>query len=305
MKKFGRKNFTTKLLMAVLLIAAALCVTACGEEAETPTEELVEASSVESSSDEPGTQDSTEEESQPAEETEGSEGEDSQPAEEEEEEEEAVISWIFSDMPIAAYEVTGLGVGRFDESAGIPYLKDDEEAEMYVEVSDPDDADADVTSLTNPFVKLTPGENTFVIFCMQEDEEEGYISTTAIQSPSGSGQWEAVRYSCLEGYIEMVNFSLLTREDADTYDEETYGGSVYGSIDYWMKWICFSEIYHPDVPQNDAIYVINGMAFSDEDDMDDVLAGMVETFERLGATSVKEIPIEEALERCNVVVSEE
>lgn len=304
MKKFGRKNFTTKLLMAVLLIATVLCVTACGEDAETPTEELVEASSVESSSDEPGTQDSTEEESQPAEETEGSEGEDSQPAEEEEEE-EAVISWIFSDMPVAAYEVTGLGVGRFDESAGIPYLKDDEEAEMYVEVSDPEDADADVTYFTNLFVKLTPGENPFVIFCMQGDEEDGYISTTAIQSPSESGQWEAVEYSCLDGYIEMVNFSLLTRRDADTYDEETYGGSFYGLIDYWMKWICFSEIYHPDAPQNDAIYVINGMAFSDEDDMDDVLAGMVETFERLGTTSVKEIPVEEALERCNVVVSKE
>ncbi|MBD5460081.1 MAG: hypothetical protein HDR26_03940 [Lachnospiraceae bacterium] len=143
---------------------------------------------------------------------------------------------------------------------------------------------------------------------MQGDEEEVYISTTAIQSPSGSGQWEAVRYSCLDGYIEMVNFSLLTRQDADTYDEETYGGRFYGLIDYWMKWICFSEIYHPDAPQNDAIYVIDAIAFSYEgvqDDMDDVLAGMVETFERLGATSVEEIPVEEALERCNVVVSEE
>lgn len=304
MKKFGRKNFTQKLSMTVMLIAAALCVTACGEEAETSTEELVEASSVESSSDESGAQDSTEEKSQPAEETEGSEEEDSQSAEDEEE--EAVISWIFSDMPIAAYEVTGLGVGRFDESAGIPYLKDDEEAGMCVEVSDPDDAD--VTYFTNPFVKLTPGENPFVIFCMQGDEEGLYISTTAIQSPSGSGQWEAVEYSCLDGYIEMVNFSLLTRRDADTYDEETYGGSFYGLIDYWMKWICFSEIYHPDAPQNDAIYVINAIAYSYEggqDDMDDVLAGMVESFERLGATSVKEIPVEEALERCNVVVSEE
>lgn len=240
--------------------------------------------------------------SQSAEETEGSEGEDSQPVEEAEE--EVSYSYIFSNMPVAAYEITGLGVGRFESV---------NEEEIYVDALFGDGG----FYYDDPFVRLTPGENTFVLFCtylMYEVNEEGYYSRisdiTTIHSPSGSSQWEAIEYQCLLGlYYTFGDYSALYRMDANTYgyNEETYGGrinSVFFADDKKAK---FDEIYHPDSPQNDAIYVVELKTYPDQvgyEDIDTVLAALINTFELHGATSVKEIPVEEALERCNVVVSE-
>ena len=255
----------------------------------------------ESPSDESGAQDVAEEDSQPVEGTEGSEGENSQPAEEAEE--EAIVSYIFSDMPVTAYEVTGLGVGRFESV---------NEGEVYDELDD--------MYLNSPFVRLTPGENTFVVFCTHvmygnEDGHDVRLSEdTTIHSPSGSSQWEAITYTCLPSSFKTLgDFSVLYRMDTNTeyttyaYSEETSGGGFNSAFYPNEEHVTFAEIYHPDSLQNDAIYVVRletylGSISSSE--IDTVLARLIKTFEDLGATSVKEIPVEEALERCNVVVSE-
>lgn len=284
-----------KILTTALLLTAALSVAACGKEAETPTDLPTESPPVQSQSTETETPDSTEEDFQSAEGTEDSAGAASQPAEEAEE--EASVSYIFSDIPIAAYEVTGLGVGRFESFYNENYV-------------DKNGDDYDIFH----FVRVTPGENTFILFCMQGDEDTDYsVSTATIHSPSGSGQWEAVTYTYLDALIDPVpeGFSILTRRDAEDYytygyGEETYGGSFYSLVDPWLAWIRFAEIYHPDAPQEDAIYAIDVITFSYEEDYDEnneVLARMVDAFEYLGAT-LNEIPVEEALERSNIMVSE-
>lgn len=98
------------------------------------------------------------------------------------------------------------------------------------------------------------------------------------------------------------------KSDYYVYDEETYDGRTESLVDPWLNWIRFAEIYHSDAQKDDTIYVIEVEASGSEEDgydqMDNVLASMIMTFEELGATNVKEISVEEALERCNVVVSE-
>lgn len=235
----------------------------------------------------------------------GTEGEKSQSVGEAEE--EASISYIFSHMPVAAYEVTGLGVGRFESVY---------EEEFYFEEYN--------EYFSGPLVRLTPGENTFIIFCIPGDVDtvwtesiwgDGYgwdspIGAT-IHSPSGSGQWEAITYTCSDGVIpDIEGFSKFMREDTSdyyVYNEETYDGRIFSLVDPWLKWIRFAEIYHPDAQQNDAIFAIEVEAYPDSEDyeeVDDVLARMINAFEDLGATNVMEIPVEKALEKCNVVVSE-
>lgn len=193
--------------------------------------------------------------------------------------------------------MTGLGVGRFESFYNENYV----------------DRNGDDFGVLQ-FVRVTPGENTFILFCMQGDENEDYsVSTTTIHSPSGSGQWEAVTYSYLDVLIDPVpeGFSILTRKDTEDfyayhYGEETYGGSFFSLVDPWLAWIRFAEIYHPDVPQEDAIYVIDVITFSYEEDYDEnneVLARMADAFKYLGAT-LNEISVEEALKRSNAVVSE-
>lgn len=111
----------------------------------------------------------------------------------------------------------------------------------------------------------------------------------------------------------LEGFSKLTRGDTgddncNNYSEETYDGHIYSLVDPWLDGLQFAEIYHPDAQQDDAIYVIEVMAFPGTEDygeVDIVLAGMIRAFDSLGATAVKEIPVEEALKRCNVVVSED
>lgn len=174
-----------------------------------------------------------------------------------------------------------------------------------------------------PLVRLTPGENTFVIFCIPGDaettwREDGAYSTVGanIHSPSGSSQWEAITYFSSDSSQETEGFALLERRDTNNseydtyaYDEETFDGRTFSLNDPWMKWIRFAEIYHPDAQQDDTIYAIEVMAyppeFGDYEEIDIVLERLVNTFEDLGATNVQEIFVEEALKRFHIIVSEE
>lgn len=270
----------SKKLVSVLLLTTMMFVTACGKGTENDADVPAGSPSVESPSD--STQSAGAE-------AEGSAGETSQPAEEAE---AASYSYIFSDMPVAAYEVTGLGVGRFESVHNETVISED-------------GTDYGII----PFVRLTPGENTFILFCMLGDQNEN-MSVATIRSSSESGQWEAITYSCLDGPISPMpeGFSPLTRKETDNYvyDERTYGGSFDSWNEWYPEYIRFAEIYHPDAPQEDAIYVVNVVRFldfEDFDEMDEILAGIIETFDYLGAT-INEIPVEEALERSNIAVSE-
>ena len=296
-------------IVAVVSIGAFVATRIASSSAEpqevSTIEDVNNQEETEYPSDESGPQDMAKEDSQSVEGVEGTEGEDSQPAEE-----EAPISYIFSDMPLAAYEVTGLGVGRFESVY---------EEEIWVQYGDEPEAGY---YFNGPLVRLTPGENTFVIFCIPGDVEltlyeNGYFEAigAAIHSPSGSSQWEAITYH-VESYApEVEGFSKLERIDASSdyadsyvYDEEIGDGRIRSIIDPNMTWIQFAEIYHPDTQQNDAIYAIEAYGYPgatlEHLQIDGILAHVVNVFEELGATSVKEIPVEEALKKCNVAVSE-
>ena len=250
----------------------------------------------------------SEEDSQFAEETEGSEGEDSQQDEEVEEKVSFPYSYIFSDMPIAAYEITGLGVGRFESvNEEMIYIKEDDT--LYFEGED----EGGYNFGNYPFIRVTPGENTFVLFCMQGDEgRDMYQSETTIHSPSGSSQWEAIRYRSESYGYRFRDLTDIVRDKKPSSEEE-YDGSVYSYFFPFMKMLAFDEIYHPDSPQDDTIYVIEVNVYPDDvvsawsasyDGIDDYLAELINVFEELGATDVKEISVEEALERYNIMVSE-
>ena len=254
--------------------------------------------------EEPEASDAPEGDSQSAEGTEGSEGEDSQSDEEAEEEVSFSYSYIFSDMPIAAYEVTGLGVGRFESvNEEMIYFKGDT---IYFEGED----EGGYCFGNYPFIRRTPGENTFVLFCMQGDEEGmlNMLSATTIHSPSGSSQWEAITYTSEPYSYTFGSFSSITRA-RNPFNEEKYDRSLCSYFDPVSTIFGFAEIYHPDSPQDDTIYVIevneHAYAVSEGyDEIDKILARMVNVFEELGATDVKEIPVEEALAKYNVVISE-
>ena len=215
--------------------------------------------------------------------------------EEEGEEEETSYSFIFSEMPVAAYKVTGLGVGR-SESVN--------EEEILVEVEWEDDY-----YVNPPLIRLTPGENTFILFCMLGDDAGEYsISSSTIHSPSGSEQWSAITYTCLDIYFpDQEGFSRITRQDTDDYyiyNEETYGGSFFSLIDPWLDWLRFAEIYHPD--QDDSIFVIDVAPVPyDEnyDDIDGMISGMIKAFNALGGT-LEEISVEEAVKEYNIEISQ-
>lgn len=285
-----KKVIATGLMLTVMLSASA-----CGKEPSgasgTAVDTPVESSTVESQPTEEETKDLAEGDSQSTEEGTESTAEESQPIEE-----EADYSYIFSDMPIAAYEVTGLGVGL--------------DAEVYTEnIIDPEDGyDFGVV----PLVKLD-SSNTFVIFCLLgTQDEESYISTATIHSPSGSSPWEANEYTCSDGMIPEVEGYTCGSPCLMKYgynnDEEDWDGCFESLIDPWTEYIRFAEIYHPDAPQEDTIYVIEALAWIGDEDYDEpeeVTAAMVSIFEHIGATNVQEIPVEEALERFNIIVSEE
>lgn len=284
-----------------------------GDGQDTPVEELLADERSENLPDqiidqeEPEVSEAPKEDSQSAEETEGSEGEDAQSDEEAEEEVSFPYSYIFSDMPVAAYEITGLGVGRFESvNEEMIYFKGET---IYFEGED----EGGYNFGNYPFIRLTPGENTFVLFCMQGDEEGVMdMSAATIHSPSGSSQWEAITYTSEPMGYTFGDFTNIERA-RNPFNEEKHDGSVYSYFIPFMEMFAFAEIYHPDSPQDDTIYVIGVNVYSDDvvsswsesyDEIDDYLARLINTFEGLGATDVKEISVEEALERCNVVVSE-
>ena len=130
-------------------------------------------------------------------------------------------------MPVAAYEVTGLGIGRFES--------------VYEEhIIDEDGYDNGII----PLIRLTPGENTFVLFCIPGDPDEvvtgdwdslwAYVSLATIHSPSGSGLWEATTYTSRDMYIpETEGFSSFTRAETG-YNEETYDAHIDTLLDVWL-----------------------------------------------------------------------
>lgn len=294
-----------KVLMAGLMLTVMLTASACGKDSgedsgtveETPVESsAVEIQPIEEEAEDPAVEDTqsveeetqpTEEETQPIEEeAEGSTGEDAQSAEEETEtpaEQEAATnasaSYIFSEMPVKVFEVTGLGVG-------------------------PDVATEERTSggYTASLVRQTPGENTFVLYCFYGGDEyyNGAVDgdpIATVHSPSGKSQWSGNCYTCTGG-LEIEKY----------YGEisEGQGGVFIGMVDPWHQYIMFSEIFHADAAQPDTIYVIEALTSVGSGEFevaDNVIAEIVTSFEVRGAT-VREISVEEALARDNIVVSE-
>lgn len=272
-----------KMLMTGLLVATALSLSACGKDSGT--------------GDDTGTLESSPAESQPAEEE--SEGETeavSQSAEDSAEEEAAddSASYIFTEMPIAAYEVTGLKVGPDETFYDEPIEED----------------------FKIPFVEL--GDNTFILYCLpggdQADENgdgdgNGISRLAAIQSPSGSGSWEAHTYTTGDYSDEYVpegysRFSRYEYEEYGDFTEETYDGRFSSWVDPWLNYIRFCEISHPDALQADTIYAIEIATISEADkDQEAMLSAVTAAFEEGGAT-LSEILVEDALARNNIVVSE-
>lgn len=280
-----------KILMAGLMAAVVLSASACGKDsgaasgntASTPVKSPVA-------------------DSQPTEipqsaeaETQESAGESPQSAEEPAEEVSA--NYIFSEMPIAAFEITGWGA-----APDIP---------VYAEhVFDPEDG-YDYGVL--PYVQLTPSENTFVLYCFSggDDSSNGAkygVSLTTIHSPSGSSPWEGNYYSCLDGGISLVPEGWVWIEKYYGEFSEENGGEFISLVDPWTKYIRFSEIFHRDAPQPDTIYAIEVETFigsQDEYEVEEnVVSAMVAAFEERGAT-VQEISVEDAIARDNIIVSEE
>lgn len=279
-----------KKLMTGLLAAAVLSLSACGKDSGAVDETGAdESSSTESQVTEEETEKGrkgTEDAAQSTEESE--ESEDSS----EEETADNSVSYIFTETPIAAYEVTGLKVGP-DESFYDEPLED---------------------GFKIPFVELE--DHTFILYCLpggdQADEKgegsgAGISRLAAIQSPSGSSPWEAHTYSTGDYSDESVpeGYSRLSRQEYEgDFTEETNGGRFNSLVDPWLNYIRFSEIFYPDAPQTDAIYVIEIVAISEVDkDEETVLSAVLAAFEEGGATLSK-IPVEDALVRNNIVVLE-
>lgn len=258
-----------KIPAAVLLLAMLLSLASCG------------GGSAGGETKDPGG-----EASQPvggAEQTKAPEGDGPQPTEGPE---TAEPRYIFSDRPVAAFEVTGLDLHSIYDG---PYT------------------DVEGYSYDLPIVKLTPGENPFIIFCMPgEDEGDFTVSAAAIHSPAGSGQWEGRLYRCFDTIVDPVpeGYTLLERPDY-IYTEADYGGEFDSLLDEWLDWIMFTELYHPDAAQDDSIYVIEVIPHSfDEafDTFDECLVELVNSFDLLGAAATQ-ISVDEALARCRIEVS--
>ena len=264
-----------KLLAAVLLLAMLLSLASCGGgttgggETNTPS----------GTTSQPTQGAGGETTSQP---TQGTET--PQPAGE-----PAAVNFIFSARPAAAYEVTGLDLKNVYEGNYIDKAGDD----------------------FGPihFVKLTPGENSFILFCIYSDDESMLHSGAAIHSPAGSGQWEGKTYSCFDTIIDNLpeGYTLLEKNFWDgeyVFNEAEVGGEYYSTLDVWLNWIQFAELYHPDAVRDDSIYVIDVIPYSFDEKFDTVeecLVELVKTLADLGAAAT-EIPVDEALARCHVEV---
>ena len=263
-----------RIISAVLLLAMLLSVTSCGGGPAAGGE----------------TKDPGGEASRPAggtEQTKDPEGDGSQPSEEP----AAAASFIFSDRPVAALEVTGLDLKNVYEGNYIDKAGDD----------------------FGPihFVKLTPGENSFILFCIYSDDESMLHSGATIHSPAGNSQWEGKTYSCFDTIIDNLpeGYTLLEKNFWDgeyVFNEAQDGGEYYSTLDVWLNWIQFAQLYHPDAAQDDSIYVIDVIPYSFDEKFDTVeecLGSLVKTFAELGA-SATEIDVDEALARCRVEVSQ-
>ena len=259
---------------AVLLLALLLSVTACGsggsaggetktpETASQPAQGPGEATSQPTEEAGKETPAQTEEPAEPPQPTEGP----------------AAVSYIFSDRPVAAFEVTGLGVGHLID-----------------------------VNRDYGLVKLTPGENSFIIFCMQaEFEALGDYSVATIRSPAGTGLWEAMRYLCLDVLIDPMPEDCAPFFRGEyPYSEADRNGCYKGMLDAALHWISFSELYHPDAARNDSICVVDVApfpGFPGLDTIEGVVAAVADTFNELGAT-VTQIPVDEAMAKCHVEVS--
>lgn len=278
-----------KVLVAGLMLTVMLSASACGKEPSgtsgTAVDTPVESSTVESQPTEETTDEGTE----------STAGDASQPTEEAEE--EAECSYIFSDMPIAAYEITGWGV-----DPDIPVYDKN--------IIDPEDGyDYGVME----YVQLTPSENTFVLYCFSggDDSNNGAdygVSLSTVHSPSGSSPWEANYYSCLDGGEDLVPEGWVWIVKYYGGISEADGGRFISMVDPWHYYIRFSEIFHSDASEPDTIHVIEVETFVDYHDghetEEDVILKMIAAFEERGAT-VKEISVEEAMAKDKIIVAED
>ena len=267
-----------RILAAVLLLAMLLSLTSCGKDTTDGGETNTPSGTTSQPTQGPG-----ESASQP---TENAGNETPQPTEE-----PAAANFIFSARPAAAYEVTGLDLKNVYEGNYIDKAGDD----------------------FGPihFVKLTPGENSFILFCISSDDESMLHSGATIHSPAGSGQWEGKTYSCFDTIIDNLpeGYTLLERNSWDgpyVFNETEVSGEYYSTLDVWLDWIQFAQLYHPDAAQDDSIYVIDVIPYSEMEEFDTVeecLAELVNSFAVLGASAVQ-IDVDEALARCRVEVSQ-
>ena len=178
-----------KIVMMGLAAVAVLSMSACGGESK-PEENTSEVASVEDSQ--------AEESFQP----EGTEEVEPEQEEQEPEQEEEEFFYIFSEMPIAAYEVTGLKIGPDAALYEGTFTEDGNEYE------------------SANYIELASGENTFILYCLPGgdyyDEGRSYsISMPTVHSPSGGSPWEAHAYTSgdeaaeyefrLEAYINKIN----------------------------------------------------------------------------------------------------
>lgn len=264
-----KKIWAAALLLAMLLsLAACGGGTAGGEETKNP------AGAASQPAQGPG-----EATSQP---TKGTGGENAQPTEETG---PAGTRYIFSDRPAAAFEVTGFDLHSIYDG---PYT------------------DVEGYSYELPLVKLTPGENSLIIFCMQAERDiAGSNSTATIHSPAGSSPWEGRTYSCFDMIVDPVpeGYALFYQQDY-SYGEGDYDGGYLSLMDAILSWISFSELYHPDAAQDDSICVVDVAPYPDFpgiDTVEGVVAAVADTLAGLGG-AVTEIPVDEALARCHAEV---
>ena len=211
--------------------------------------------------------------------------------------EKTPASYIFSEMPVAAYEVTGLSVGL--------------DAEVYQEHIFEQEFNEDIGVI--PLVKLDPSKK-FLLICTQRAEVDDYVrSSVTIHSPEGSGLWSATIYGCHDyGFPEIEGYSsgypALSKESRYTITESDHNGEFDSLNDPWTEYITFSEIWHSGASPEDVIHVIEIKTYDYDDsfdELDEVKDALVQTLMAVGAVDVQEIPVEEALTRCSIVISSE
>jgi len=131
-------------------------------------------------------------------------------------------TYIFEEMPIAAFEVTGLGVD--------PYAYEKFDA-----------------------VSLTPAANTFILWCIP-------YGSDVYSAPGSNGAWVSNLYNV--GYANADNgqeYSYLEMNTlyTDSYATNEYNQSEYGFGGHSQEYIEFTELFHVGESPKDTIYVID------------------------------------------------